>query len=77
VRYNYNLTEAEKPTRSLLIINLANVLARAIGYGTPLESPDELEKSPAKGFLFPGDADLTPIIDEVHQAVAQTRKMLA
>ncbi len=77
VRYSYRLKGVEKPARSLLIVNLANVLARAIGYGNPLESPDELEKSPAKGFLFPGDADLTPIIDEVHQAVAQTRDMLA
>ncbi len=77
VRYNFNLQGADRPTRSLLIVNLANTLARAIGYGVPLESPDELEKSPAKGFLFPGDSDLTPIIDEVHLLVDQTRKMLA
>jgi hypothetical protein len=49
-----------------VIVNLANVLARAIGNGNPLESPDELEKSPARGYLFPGDSDLTPIVDEVH-----------
>lgn len=67
---------ADRPTRSLLIVNLANVPPRAIGYGNPLESPDELEKSPAKGFLFPGDLDLTPIIDEVHRAVEQMRIML-
>lgn len=77
VRYNYNLKGADKPTRSLLIVNLANVMARTIGYGNPLESQDEWDKSPAKGFLFPGDSDLTPIIDEVHQAVDHTRKMLA
>jgi HD-like signal output (HDOD) protein/AmiR/NasT family two-component response regulator len=77
VRYNYNLDDVENPTRSLLIINLANTLARAIGYGNPLESPDELEKSPAKGFLFPGDADLSPVIDNVHAAVEDTRKALA
>lgn len=77
VRYNYRLEGVERPTRSIMIVNLANTLARAIGYGNPLESPDELEKSPAKGFLFPGDADLTPIIEEVHQAVEQTQKMVA
>lgn len=77
VRYNHNLADAEKPSRSLLIVNLANTLARAIGYGDALDTPDELDKSPAKGFLFPGDSDLTPIVDEVHRAMEQTRNMLA
>lgn len=76
VRFNYDLKGVETPTRSLMIVNLANTLARAIGYGNPLDSLDELERSPAKGFLFPGDSDLTPIIEEVHQAVDNTRKML-
>lgn len=77
VRFNHDLAGAEKPTRSLLIVNLANVLARAIGYGLALDSPDELDRSPAKGFLFPGDSDLSPIIDEVHRAIEQTQAMLA
>lgn len=77
VRYNHNLGGVEKPTRSLLIVNLANTLARAIGYGNALDKPDELEKSPAKGFLFPGDSDLIQIIEEVHRAMEQTRSMLA
>ena len=77
VRYSVNITGAARPTRSLLIVNLANTLARAIGYGVPLESPEDLEKLPAKGFLLPGDSDLTPIIDDVHSAVEQTRKMVA
>lgn len=77
VRYNYDLSGADKPTRSLMIVNLANTLARAIGYGNALDNPDELEKSPANGFLFPGDSDLEPIIGEVHHAIEQTKQMLA
>ncbi len=77
VRYNFDLKGIEKPTRTIMIVNLANLMARAMGYGVPLDSPDELDKSPAKGFLFPGDSDLTPLVDEVRAAVEHTRKMLA
>ena len=77
VRFNHDLPGADKPTRALLIVNLANTLARAIGYGLALDSPDELERSPAKAFLFPGDSDLSHIIEEVHRAIEQTRTMLA
>lgn len=76
VRYNYDLAGAEKPSRTVMIVHLANTLARSIGYGNALDSPDELEKSPAKGFLFPGDSDLSQIVDEVHRAIEQTRSML-
>lgn len=77
VRYNYDLAGAEKPSRTVMIVHLANTLARAIGYGNALDTPDELDKSPAKGFLFPGDSDLSQIVDEVHRAIEQTRNMLA
>lgn len=77
VRYNYDLAGAEKPSRTVMIVHLANTLARSVGYGNPLDKADELDKSPAKGFLFPGDSDLSQIVDEVHRAIEQTRNMLA
>lgn len=77
VLYNRDLTGCEKPTRTLMIVNLANLTARAIGYGRPLDFPEELEQSPSKGFLFPGDASLDQIIEEVHHAMEQTRNLLA
>lgn len=76
VRYNHDLSGADKPTRSLLIVNLANTLARAIGYGNPPATLEEVEQSPAKAYLFPGDADLNLIIEEVHRAMEHTRSML-
>jgi HD-like signal output (HDOD) protein len=76
VRYNYDLNGAKAPTRSIMIVNLANLMARAYGYGNALDSPDELDKSPAKGFLFSGDSDLTPIVDQMHLGIEQMSSML-
>lgn len=75
--YHRDITVVEKPSRALMIVSLGNHVARAIGYGRPFGEDENLEQSTAKGYLFPGDADLSQVTEEVHRAMEHTRAMLA
>lgn len=71
-----DLGSAKASSRPLLIVHLANLLARSRGYGEPLTSPEELHAAPSKAQLFPGDADLDALGEELDRAVEMTRDLL-
>ena len=75
-RYHEDLTGADKTFRTLLIVHLANLVARAIGYGSAMQTPDELDQAPSKKLLFSAEMDLTPIAEETKRAVEATQQLL-
>jgi len=74
--YHDDLGEAKVMSRQLLIVHLANLLARSRGYGEPLVNPGDLDMAPSKAQLFPGDADLEAVGEELDRAVEATRNLL-
>ncbi len=76
-RYHEDLSGADKTFRTLLIVHLANLVAHAIGYGSVMQTPDELDQAPSKKLLFSEEMDLTPIAEETKLAVEATQQLLA
>lgn len=76
-QHHDDLGSARRLSRSLLIVHLANLLARARGHGEPLEAEDALDKAPSRIHLFPGEADFDAIGEELDAAVAKTLSLLA
>lgn len=77
VRYHDNLAGADPSCRPLMIVHLANLMARNLGYGQPLASPEQLYQAVSREFLFPGDANLDALSKEIAHTVETTRKLLA
>ena len=73
--YHDDLDGAKAASRQLLIVHLANLLARSRGYGEPLENPGDIDAAPSKAQLFPVDADLDSVGDELDKAVEATRNL--
>lgn len=74
--YHDDLGSAKAMSRQLLIVHLANLLARSRGYGEPLANPGDLDAAPSKAQLFPVDADLDSVGEELDKAVEATRNLL-
>lgn len=74
--YHDDLGSAKTMSRQLLIVHLANLLARSRGYGEALATPGDLDAAASKAQLFPGDADLDSAGEELDKAVEATRNLL-
>lgn len=76
VRCHSAIREEDKGFRTLLIVNLANLIVRSMGYGWPLASITELYEAPSKYLLFGKDFEFDAVIEEVELGMEQTRKLL-
>ncbi len=76
-RYHDNLQGAGTLSRPLLIVHLANLLARARGYGESLDNPDALEAAPSKAFFSLTAEDIQAAGEALDKAVQGSRDLLA